>query len=124
MRPALNWVGPFYCENPMTPAPMTRVNEHGAIENLVLDGTDRSDVITSEQFLGRDFYDNLDNAKEAFSFRLNGLTPVASIPESLVNKWIREGFDFYSAPANDINRKLRLEGYDNFIISGDKRFDH
>lgn len=99
-------------------------NHIGAVEDLVLDATDTEDAITSYQHLGRDFYDDLDNAKEAFSFRLNGLTPVASIPESLVNKWIREGFDFYNAPANEIIRKLKMENYDNFVISGDKTFDH
>jgi hypothetical protein len=99
-------------------------NHIGATEELILDATDNSDVITSYQHLGRDFYEDLENAKEAFAFRLNGLTPVATIPEALANKWIREGFDFWSAPANEIIRKLRIDQYDNFIISGDKTFDH
>ncbi|MDQ2066739.1 hypothetical protein Q9295_10150 [Xinfangfangia sp. CPCC 101601] len=96
----------------------------GATEDLILGQGDEQDVITSEQELGKDFWDDLQEAKENFSFRLNGLTPVATIPEGLVNKWIREGFDFWSAPANEILQKLRLEHYDAFIISGDKTFDH
>ena len=99
-------------------------NHIGATENLIMNGAGESAVITSEQHLGRDFWDDLENAKEAFQFRLDGLTPVASIPETLVNKWLREGFDFWNSPANEINRKLRLDGYDGFIISGDKTFDH
>ncbi len=99
-------------------------NEHSAHEALILDATDHEDAIISVQTLGKDFYDDLANFKESFKFRLDGYTPVASIPETVVNKWLREGFDFYSAPANEINRKLRLDGYENFIISGDKRFDH
>lgn len=90
----------------------------------MLDATEDHDAITSEQHLGRDFYEDLENAKEAFQFRHNGLTAVASIPEALVNKWIREGFDFWDAPANEITKKLRMEGYGKFIISGDKTFDH
>lgn len=100
------------------------MNLIGATEHLILDATDRSDVIVSEQILGQDFWDDLEQAKEDFQFRLNGLTPVASIPEALVNKWIREGFDVWSAPANEIIRKLRCDGYDAFVISGDTRFDH
>lgn len=97
-------------------------NHTGAKEDLLLDATDKSDVIVSEQVLHKDFWDDLAQAKEDFHFRLNGLTPVASIPEALANKWLREGFDIWSAPANEILRKLRLESYDAFIISGDKTF--
>lgn len=100
------------------------MNFIGATEELILNATDRSDVIVSEQALTRDFWDDLKYAKDEFHFRLNGLTPVASIPETLVNKWIREGFDVWSAPANEITKKLRIDGYDAFIISGDKTFDH
>lgn len=99
-------------------------NHIGATEELILNGTDHSDVIVSSQPLGQDFWDDLAQAKEDFAFRLNGLTPVASIPEALANKWLREGFDLWSAPANEILRKLRMENYDAFIISGGKRFDH
>ncbi len=102
---------------------MIPFNNHiGATEQLIIGGTDQSDVITSEQALGADFWDDLKDAKDDFQFRLNGMTPVASIPEALVNKWLREGFDFWNAPANEILQKLRLESYDAFIISGDKTF--
>lgn len=94
---------------------------YSAHEDLIFNGPE-SDIITSEQYLGKDFYDNLEYQKEVFSFRLNGFTPVASIPETLVNKWIREGFDFDNAPANEITKKLKMEGYDKFVISGDKTF--
>lgn len=93
-------------------------------EELILGQGDDPDVITTEQRLGDDFWDDLKQAKEDFQFRLNGLTPVASIPEALVNKWLREGFDVWNAPANEIIRKLRIDGYDAFVISGDNTFDH
>lgn len=101
---------------------MDEYKYHGAVEDLIIG--DEQDVITTEQYLGDDFWDDLSDAKENFHFRLNGLTQVATIPEALVNKWLREGFDFWDAPANEILRKLRLESYDKFIISGDKTFDH
>lgn len=91
-------------------------------EHLILGA--ETDVISSYQHLGQDFYDDLASAKENFHFRLNGLTPVASIPEALANKWIREGFDVWNAPANEIKKKLRIDGYEMFDISGDKTFDH
>jgi hypothetical protein len=90
-------------------------------EELILG--DDQDVITTEQFIGDDLWNDLAEAKDNFQFRLNGLTPVASIPEALVNKWLREGFDVWSAPANEIKRKLRIDGYEVFDISGDKTFD-
>ena len=93
-------------------------------EDLILGEGDDPDVVTTSQELGDDFFENLEQAKEDFAFRLNGLTPVASIPEALANKWLREGFDLWDAPANEIIRKLRIDGYDAFIISGDKTFDH
>lgn len=90
------------------------MNYHYLNEDLIF-GED-TDVIESEQYLGRDFWNDLDNMKEAFSFRPDGLTPVASIPEGLVNKWIREGFDFWNAPAKEIIQKLRIDQYDAFVI--------
>lgn len=104
---------------------MQNINFNAADERLLL-GTGKDDpmVITSQQTLGEDFWQDLHDAKEAFHFRLNGLTAVASIPEALANKWLREGFDVWSAPANEIKRKLRIDGYDTFDISGDKKFDH
>lgn len=100
---------------------MTDYNVH---EDLILGNDDEQDVIITSQYLGPDFWADLEEAKENFQFRLNGLTPVASIPEALANKWLREGFDVWNAPANEIIRKLKMENYDKFVISGDKTFDH
>lgn len=99
------------------------MQELNARESIVFDDQGHG-IITTSQQLGPDFWSHLDQAKEDFQFRYNGLTPVASIPEALVNKWLREGFDFWSAPANEITRKLIIDGYDKFVISGDKTFDH
>lgn len=98
--------------------------EYSAHEGLILDASETHDAIVTEQYIGDDFWEDIKAAKEDFSIRLNGLTPVASIPEALANKWLREGFDLWNAPANEILRKLRIDGYDKFVISGNTRFDH
>ncbi len=94
----------------------------GAVENINV--TPEGAIITSQQALGPDFWDHIKEARENFNLRKEGMIAVASIPEGLANKWLREGFDLWSAPANDIVRKLRLDGYDDFVISGSTRFDH
>ena len=83
---------------------------------------DGSVVFETHQTLGDDLYNDLAEAKENFHFRLDGLTQCASIPEAVVNRWIREGFDFWNAPAEDILLKLRMEEMTDFIISGDATF--
>lgn len=91
-------------------------------EQLIL-RDDGQDVITTEQTLGADFWQDLEQAKDDWKMNLNGYTSVASIPTSLVNSWIRQGFDFWSAPANEILKRLRMEGYEKFITCGTTRFD-
>lgn len=93
---------------------------HTAVESYELLEDGRM-VIRSQQELGADYWANLKEAQEEFSFRLNGLTPVASIPEVVVDKWIREGFDFWNAPAREIQLKLRLDDMPKFLVT-DKKF--
>lgn len=91
-------------------------------ETLILN-EDGQDVITTEQELGSDFWQDLQEAKDDWKMRADGYTSVASIPTSLVNQWIRQGFDFWNAPANEITKRLRLEGYEQFITCGNFKFD-
>lgn len=42
---------------------------------------------------------------------------VASIPVVVIDKWMREGFDFYQASAKQIITRLKLENLDDFITS-------
>lgn len=42
---------------------------------------------------------------------------VASIPVVVVDKWMREGFDFHKATAKEIIAKLKAENLDAFITS-------
>lgn len=93
-----------------------------AHENI--DFEDGQYVITSEQTIGADFWNRIEAAKEEFDLRSNGYIQVASIPDSLANKWKREGFDVFSpdVTGQDILDRLRKEEMTKFIISGDKTF--
>lgn len=42
---------------------------------------------------------------------------VASIPAVLVVKWLNEGFDVFRAPLRDTMKRLREEGFDDFIAT-------
>lgn len=42
---------------------------------------------------------------------------VASVPVVVVDKWIREGFDFWKAGAKEILARLKAENLDVFITS-------
>jgi hypothetical protein len=41
----------------------------------------------------------------------------ASIPQAIVDKWIRDGFDFWNASVPTCIAKLKAEGLDYFITS-------
>ncbi len=81
-------------------------------------------LVTNEQYLGKDFWESLQQSQDDFHFRLNGLTPVATIPEAVVDHWFREGFDIFSSDvtSQDILNRLRRTDMSKFIISGDKTF--
>ena len=93
---------------------MQKFNE--AHEELHFDDEGRG-IITSYQKLDDDFWNDVHDMQENFAFRLNGLTSVCSVPEALVNKWIREGFDFWNASAREIQQKLRAEGNTDFLAT-------
>jgi hypothetical protein len=42
---------------------------------------------------------------------------VASIPVVLIEKWMKEGFDFYNESAKRIVAKLKAEGMDYFVTT-------
>lgn len=42
---------------------------------------------------------------------------VASIPTVVIDKWMREGFDFWKASAKEIVAKLKNEHLDDFLTS-------
>ena len=92
------------------------LNEHRAYEDYHFNDKGEM-VIENYQYIGDDYFDDLKEMQDNFSFRLNGLTPVASIPEATVNRWLREGFDFWNAPAREIQKKLRSEHLEGMMVT-------
>jgi hypothetical protein len=76
-------------------------------------------VIQTYQEIPQQFIDSLKNERfENSQSRVKGeYHRVASIPVVVIDKWSREGFDFYTADVKEILAKLKLEGLDYFITS-------
>jgi len=77
-------------------------------------------VIARQQEMPEEYLDLLKRQQEEFRWNLNGFTKVASIPQAVADKWLREGFDIYKAPANEIIRRLRMEELDLFVTAGNR----
>lgn len=76
-------------------------------------------TIQTYQAIPQSFTDNLKQERfENSQGRVKGeYHRVASIPVVVVDKWMREGFDFYHASAKEIIARLKLENLDAFITS-------
>lgn len=75
-------------------------------------------VIERFQEIPQDFIDTLRREKaNSMSVREGETMRAASIPEAVVDKWIREGYDFWNAEAHEIVAKLRMENLDDFITT-------
>lgn len=77
-------------------------------------------TVERTQVISDRFKENLKREQDNFKWRLDGFTKVASIPQAMADKWLREGFDVFKAPAQDIIRRLQLEGLDLFITAGNR----
>lgn len=76
-------------------------------------------VIQTYQAIPHEFTDALKAERfENSQSRVKGeYHRVASIPVVVIDKWLREGFDFYTASAKAILAKLKDENLDAFITS-------
>jgi len=75
-------------------------------------------AIREDQYIPQSFLDDLKNAREeSVKERAREFHHVASIPVSVVNKWMREGFDIYEATIPEIMTRLRAEHLDGFIAT-------
>lgn len=75
-------------------------------------------VVERYQDIPQEFLDQLaEDRKESSTSRMKDFHKVASIPEVLVQKWLREGFDIYQADVKEILAKLRAESLDYFIAT-------
>lgn len=97
----------------------TNINSNQFIDqNVAFDENSEGLVIERYQEIPQAFLDRLKAEKAASSSTREGETiRVASIPVIVVEKWMREGFDFHNATAKQIIAKLRLENLDAFITT-------
>ena len=87
-------------------------------QNVAFDENSEGLVIERYQEIPQSFIDNLRAEKAASTSVREGETMrVASIPVVVVEKWMREGFDFTNATAKQIVAKLRQENLDYFITT-------
>lgn len=61
--------------------------------------------------------DSLKDARIASRQRAGETHRVCSVPTALAEKWLREGFDVYREPARAILKRLRDEGFHQFIAT-------
>jgi hypothetical protein len=78
-------------------------------------------AIHREQTISDEFLDHLDSERLAAStVRAQDNLKVASVPVSVVEIWLRQGFDIYSAKPRDIVARLRKDGLDAFVTTNKK----
>lgn len=76
-------------------------------------------IITCNQVITDEFLDGLKQERfESMSVREREHQRVASIPVVLIDKWIKDGFDFWNEKNSVIVAKLKAEGLDYFVTTG------
>jgi hypothetical protein len=90
------------------------------IHDLKVDFDENTDglVIQKSQHIPQHFLDSLKEQRVESKRRPTGdYMRVASIPVVVIEKWMREGFDFYNEPAHKIVAKLKADGLDGFLTT-------
>jgi hypothetical protein len=90
------------------------------IHDLKVDFDENTDglVIAKSQNITQEYLDSLKDARFESKNRPSGdYMRVASIPVIVIEKWMREGFDFYNEPASKIVAKLKADGLDGFLTT-------
>jgi len=81
---------------------------------------DRADGLEIQytQDIRQDFLD-ANKRERAYNaqHRAQELHRVASIPTSVIEVWMRQGFDIYEQPTSAIVKRLRSESLDDFLTS-------
>ena len=87
------------------------------VENTYLEEFGRV-TIKNEQHLTPQFMDTLkDSRNESDNVREGNYQRVASIPTSVHEQWLREGFDLYQHPIKTIVRRLKAQNLDYFMTT-------
>lgn len=75
-------------------------------------------VIQTVQEIPQRFLDKLKEDRFDSKHRRSGeYVRVASIPTVIVDKWLREGYDFHNESVKNIVAKLKMEGLDAFLTT-------
>ena len=86
--------------------------------NYRIDENSEGLVIERYQEIPKSFLDNLKRKREeSKAVREKEYMHIASIPVEVVEKWQREGFDFYNESAKKIVAKLKAENLDAFLVT-------
>ncbi len=86
--------------------------------NYRIDENSEGLVIERYQEIPKAFLDNLKRKREeSKAVREKEYMHIASIPVEVVEKWQREGFDFYNESAKKIVAKLKSENLDAFLVT-------
>jgi hypothetical protein len=76
-------------------------------------------LITCNQSIPDAFIERLKQERfESMNVREREHQRVASIPVVLIDKWIKDGFDFWNETNSKIVAKLKAEGLDYFVTTG------
>jgi hypothetical protein len=73
--------------------------------------------LKTTQEIDHDLLDCLKEKRMASRERTGELMHVASVPVVLVEKWLREGFNIYQAPAREIVARLQREDLGAFLAT-------
>lgn len=97
----------------------TNIDPNRLIDSQVsFDENSEGLVIEKYQEIPQNFIDSLREEKaNSRSVREGEYMRVASIPVIVVEKWMKEGFDFQNATAKQILAKLRAENLDYFVTT-------
>ena len=75
-------------------------------------------VLSSVQAIPDEFLTRLREDRDASLDPLKSeLNRVCSVPVAVVERWLHEGFNIYSAPAKGIIARLKREGLDAFVTT-------
>lgn len=92
------------------------------VQSVVLrDNDERNFTIQQTQHIPQGFLDTLKRQRESsLDFKEKDYMTVASVPVTVHEKWLREGFDMLKEPAYAIVARLKQENLDAFLTTKKK----
>tara|TARA_B110000977_G_scaffold106563_1_gene138876 strand:- start:552 stop:956 length:405 start_codon:yes stop_codon:yes gene_type:complete len=94
---------------------------HDVQTNVLRDNDENNFTIKHSQHIPQEFLDRVRKQREdSLDHKEKDYMTVASVPVSVHEKWLREGFDMLKEPAFKILARLRQEDLDAFITTKKK----